>query len=82
MNDVHAVIPIFIERGQGIFINAISLGAFAATPFAAAYGASKFGLKGFSEALRAELVEFPNIHICDVYAAFIDSPAFRTSRTM
>ncbi|WP_454616606.1 SDR family oxidoreductase [Bradyrhizobium cenepequi] len=74
MNDAHAVMPIFIEQGHGIFINTISLGVFAATPFAAAHGASKFGLKGFSAALRAEMVEFPNIHICDVYPAFIDTP--------
>ncbi|WP_081161870.1 SDR family oxidoreductase [Ensifer aridi] len=73
-NDAHAVIPIFLRQRHGIFINMISLGGFAATPFAAAYGASKFGLRGFSEALRAELAGEPDIHICDVYPTFMDTP--------
>jgi short-subunit dehydrogenase len=79
MNDAHAILPIFLQRGQGIFINVNSLGAFAATPFAAAYGASKYGLRGFSEALRAELAGQPRIHICDVYPSFIDTPGISHS---
>jgi short-subunit dehydrogenase len=74
MNDAHAVLPVFLKQGKGIFINMISLGAFAATPFAAAYGASKYGLRALSEVLRAELIGHPHIHICDVYPAFIDTP--------
>jgi short-subunit dehydrogenase len=74
MNDAHAVLPIFMEQGHGVFINMISLGGFAAAPFASAYSASKFGLRGFSEALRAELKGWPDIHICDVFPAFIDTP--------
>ena len=74
MNDAHAAVPVFLQQGHGIFINTISLGGFAAAPFAAAYSASKFGLKGFSEALRAELASEPEIHVCDVYPAFIDTP--------
>src|SRR3546814_23314 len=77
MNDAHAVLPIFIAQGHGVFVNMISLGGFAAAPFAAAYSASKFGLKGFSEALRAELLAHPGIHICDVYPSFVDTPALR-----
>jgi hypothetical protein len=53
----------------------ISVGGFLATPYSAAYSASKFGLRGFSEALRAELSKAPNIHICDVYPTFVDTPA-------
>lgn len=74
MNDAHAILPVFRKQGHGIFVNMISLGGFASTPFAAAYGASKFGLKGFSEALRAEVADRPDIHVCDIYPAFIDTP--------
>lgn len=74
MNDAHVVVPHFIAQGRGTFINMISLGAFAATPFAVAYSASKFGLKGFSEALRGELSSYRDIHVCDIYPAFIDTP--------
>lgn len=74
MNDAHAAIPIFLRQGHGIFVNMISLGGFAAAPFAAAYSASKFGLRGFAEALRGELAPHPYIHVCDVYPAFVDAP--------
>ncbi|MCZ0960919.1 SDR family oxidoreductase [Paracoccus benzoatiresistens] len=74
MNDAYAVLPIFLEQGHGVFINMISLGGFAATPFAAAYSASKFGLRGFAEALRGELIHHRDIHICDVYPSFVDTP--------
>lgn len=74
MNDAHAVVPVFVAQGHGVFINMISVGGFVSTPFATAYGASKFGLRGFTEALRAELADKPGIHVCDVYPSFVDTP--------
>ncbi len=70
----HAVLRHFISRQRGVLINMISLGAWAPAPYAAAYSASKFGLRGFSEALRGELSGWPDIHVCDVYPAFMDTP--------
>lgn len=70
----HAVLRHFMARKRGVLINMISLGAWAAAPYAAAYSASKFGLRGFSEALRGEMSGWPDIHICDVYPAFMDTP--------
>jgi short-subunit dehydrogenase len=75
MNDAHAVLPIFLGQGHGIWVNMISIGGFIATPYAAAYTASKFALRGFSQALRAELHDHPHIHVCDVYRTFVDTPA-------
>ena len=77
MNDAYAVLPVFQQQGHGIWVNMISLGGFIASPYAAAYSASKFGLRGFSEALRGELYDQPRIHICDVYPTFVDTPGFR-----
>lgn len=74
MNDAHAALPIFLAQDHGIFINMISVGGFVATPYAAAYAASKFGLRGFSEALRGEVSRHPRIHICDVFPTFVDTP--------
>jgi short-subunit dehydrogenase len=74
MNEAHAVLPIFLAQDRGTWVNMISVGGFVATPYAAAYSASKFGLRGFSEALRGELSKKPNIHICDVYPTFVDTP--------
>jgi len=75
MNDAHAVLPIFKAQGHGIWVNMISVGGYVTSPFAAAYAASKFGLRGFSSALRAEWQDYPDIHICDVYPTFVDTPA-------
>ena len=76
MNDAHAVLPIFLEQDHGIWVNMISAGGYVASPYAAAYSASKFGLRGFSEALRAELGKKRRIHVCNVYPTFVDSPGF------
>lgn len=74
INGAHAVLPHFIARKSGVLINMISLGALAPAPYATAYTASKFGLRGFTEALRHELHEWPDIHVCGVYPAFMDTP--------
>ncbi|KQU96041.1 short-chain dehydrogenase [Ensifer sp. Root31] len=79
LNDAYAVVPIFKRQKHGTFINMISLGGFASAPYAAAYSASKFGLKGFTESLRAELAPYRDIHICDVYPTFLDTPGIAHS---
>jgi short-subunit dehydrogenase len=70
----HAVMPIFKSQQRGILINNISIGGFLPVPYGAGYTASKFGLRGFSEALKAELAVWPHIHVCDLYPAFLDTP--------
>lgn len=47
MHGAYAVIPHFRARGRGTLINMISLGGWVSAPYAAAYTASKFGLRGF-----------------------------------
>lgn len=74
MYGAYVVIPYFKDQKQGQLINNISLGAFVPNPFAASYSASKFGLRGFTEALRYELHDYKNIHVSDLFPAFIDTP--------
>ena len=74
MNGAHAVLPHFRKRGRGMLINMISVGGWTVTPYTAAYTASKFGLRGFSEALRAELSNLPDVHVCEVYPIAVDTP--------
>jgi NAD(P)-dependent dehydrogenase (short-subunit alcohol dehydrogenase family) len=69
--------PYFKSQQSGILINTLSVGSWVPQPYAAAYSASKFGLRGLTEALRGELTEFPDIHICDIYPAVMDTPGFR-----
>lgn len=73
----HAVMPYFKKQGMGIIINNISIGGFLPVPFGTSYTASKFGLRGFSEALKAELLEWPDIHVCDLFPAFLDTPGIQ-----
>ena len=74
MNGVHAILPILKKQGHGTIINMISIGGWVPTPFAASYAASKYGLRGFSEALRGELADWPRIHVCDVVPTLVDTP--------
>jgi short-subunit dehydrogenase len=76
MHGASAVLPIFLRQNHGILINNISLGGWAPAPFAAAYTASKFGLRGFTASLRQELTAFPRIHVCGVFPAMVDTPGF------
>jgi short-subunit dehydrogenase len=76
MNGAAAVLPYFLEQRSGVLITNISLGGFAPVPFAAAYTAGKYGLRGFMSALRQELATEPDIHVCSVFPAVIDTPGF------
>ncbi|UPQ83949.1 SDR family oxidoreductase [Pseudomonas knackmussii] len=77
LRGAHVVLPYFKQQNAGILINTLSVGSWVPQPFAVAYSASKFGLRGFSHALRGELVQWPGIHVCDVYPSVVDTPGFR-----
>ncbi|RYF23651.1 MAG: SDR family oxidoreductase [Flavobacteriales bacterium] len=77
MNGAHAVLPYFKKQKFGILINNISVGGYLAVPFGAAYSASKFGLRGFSDALKTELSAYPKIRVCDAFPAFLDTPGIQ-----
>jgi len=74
IHGTYAVLPHFLDRGRGTLINTVSMGGWAPTPFAAAYTASKFGLRGFSASLRQELARHRHIHVCGVFPAIVDTP--------
>ena len=74
INGAYVALRHFRERGRGTLINMISVGGWIPAPYAAAYTASKFGLRGLSEALRAEVSNLPHVNVCDVAPTFVDSP--------
>ncbi|MGI4943525.1 MAG: SDR family oxidoreductase [Janthinobacterium lividum] len=74
LHGAHAVLPLFLASHSGVLINVVSFGAFVGTPFGASYTATKFGLRGLSESLRAELQDETGIHVCDVFPGFVDTP--------
>ncbi|RYZ16427.1 MAG: SDR family oxidoreductase, partial [Sphingobacteriales bacterium] len=77
INGAHEVLPYFKKQGHGILFNNISVGGWMPTPYATAYTASKFGLRGFSEALKGELISFRDIHVVDLYPGFLDTPGIK-----
>ncbi|RYF95673.1 MAG: SDR family NAD(P)-dependent oxidoreductase, partial [Chitinophagaceae bacterium] len=77
MHAAHTVLPYFKHQGHGILINNISVGGWFPTPYGTAYTASKFGLRGFSAALRGELQGWNDIHVCDLFPAFLDTPGMQ-----
>ncbi len=80
INGCHAVLPHFFDRGgRGVIINVSSIGGRVPMPFAATYSASKFGLAGFTEALRYELAARSTIRVCGVYPAYVDTPTYLES---
>jgi short-subunit dehydrogenase len=74
MHGAHAVLPYFLVQGSGVLINNVSVGGWIATPYAASYAASKFGVRAFSDSLRQELAGWPDIHVCAIYPFFQDTP--------
>ncbi|MHB8573169.1 MAG: SDR family NAD(P)-dependent oxidoreductase [Candidatus Dormibacteria bacterium] len=50
------VLPGMLQRGRGQIVNISSMSGIKGTPFAVTYSATKFGLNGFSDALRHELL--------------------------
>lgn len=77
LHGAHAVLPYFKQQKYGVLINNISIGGWFPVPYATGYSASKFGIRGFSEALRGELIKYPGIFICDLYPAFLDTPGIQ-----
>jgi NAD(P)-dependent dehydrogenase (short-subunit alcohol dehydrogenase family) len=53
-----AVLPSMRERGHGRIVAVSSVGAFAASPGLSVYGASKWALEGWAEALAIEVAPF------------------------
>jgi NAD(P)-dependent dehydrogenase (short-subunit alcohol dehydrogenase family) len=67
----------FRRQGRGTLINISSMIGGLAGPQVSAYATAKWGVRGFSFALREELRDSPEIQVCVVRPAGIDTPIFR-----
>jgi len=74
-----AVIPGMIERRSGHIINMASMAGFVGLPTYSIYAASKFGVRGFSEALRRE-VAVHNIKVSVIYPGGVANGFARKAR--
>jgi short-subunit dehydrogenase len=79
MHGARAVIPIFRRQHRGILINVGSVLSEVGHAFVPSYVISKFGVHGMSEALRVELADEPDVHVCTVLPFSIDTPHFEVA---
>lgn len=71
-----AVLPVFRRQRRGVLINVGSLLSEVGQAFVPSYVISKFAVRGLSEALRVEVADQPEIHVCTVLPYAIDTPHF------
>ena len=64
------VLPHMIQRRSGHIINMASIAGLVATPTYTVYAASKFAVRGFSEALRRE-VDVYGVHVSAIYSGAV-----------
>jgi NAD(P)-dependent dehydrogenase (short-subunit alcohol dehydrogenase family) len=79
MHGARAVIPIFRRQRRGVLINVGSVLSEVGHAFVPSYVISKFGVHGLSEALRVELADQPDIHVCTIFPYSIDTPHFEVA---
>lgn len=77
VHGARAALPYFREQGSGILINVDSVVGAAPQPYTSAY-VMTFAIRGLAGCLRMELHldNAPDIHICTVMPATIDTPLF------
>jgi short-subunit dehydrogenase len=66
------VLPHMIQRRSGHIINMSSMGGLVATPTYTIYAASKFGVRGFTEALRREVSVY-DVHVSAIYPGAVNT---------
>jgi len=73
----HSFLPHLIKHNGAIIVNITSAAAENGIPGLSVYCASKFGLKGFSEALRKEIAE-NNIRLIEISPGGVETPIHNT----
>lgn len=77
-NIVHAFLPLMLERNSGHIVNISSVGSRFVWPGATAYLAARWALRGFSEALRADL-HSTGINVTLYESGTVDSPYWESN---
>ena len=71
------VLPVFRRQRAGTMINIGSVLSQVGQPFVPAYVVSKFGLRGVSDAVRADVADMPGISVSTVLPYTVDTPHFQ-----
>src|SRR5690606_9278974 len=78
IHGARAVVPVFRRQRRGVLVNVGSVLSKIGQPFVPSYVISKFGLRGLSEALRFELADEPDIHVCSVLPYAMNTQHFQS----
>lgn len=70
-----AIVPHMKQRAAGCIVNIASVSGLVANPYISIYNTTKFGLRGFTEALMKEL-RHDGIKVICMYPGSIDTPFF------
>jgi NAD(P)-dependent dehydrogenase (short-subunit alcohol dehydrogenase family) len=77
-----AALEHMLPRNRGTIVQVGSALAYQSIPLQSAYCGAKFGIRGFTQSVRAELFhERKNIHIAEVHLPGINTPQFMWCRT-
>jgi short-subunit dehydrogenase len=74
-----AFLPALLEQPEGCIVNVSSVFGLWAPPGQAAYAASKFAVRGFTESLRGELAG-TNVHVLTVHPGGVKTAIARNTR--
>jgi short-subunit dehydrogenase len=76
VHGARAALTQFRRQGSGVLINMASVWARVTAPDVSAYVASKFAVRAFSECLRQELRDAPDIDVATMLPQAVDTPIF------
>lgn len=79
IHGARAALPIFRTQRRGTLINVGSILSMVGHAFVPSYVISKFAIRGLTEALRVELADEPDIHVCGLYPYAIDTQHFESA---
>ncbi|MBU3917561.1 SDR family oxidoreductase [bacterium] len=76
---IHASLPLLKQTERSKIVNMNSSSSVYGTPELATYSATKFALKGLTEALNLEFERF-GIHVCDIMVPYVNTPLLDQKR--
>ena len=77
VNGTRIALGLMRPRGRGVIVQVLSAISYRGVPLQSAYSASKYGLRGFTEAVRSELfAEGSPVHVTMVHPPAVNTPFY------
>jgi short-subunit dehydrogenase len=74
VHGARAALSVFRAQGRGVLVNVASIVAVVPAPALASYVTSKFAVLGLGKALRADLRDLPDVHVCTLMPGAMGTP--------